>query len=52
MAACSGKSDPYATIRFGSEIIGRTATAEDLPRPRVVRGYQGVYHWVMKLLRS
>ena len=23
---CMGKSDPYATIRFGSEIIGRTAT--------------------------
>jgi hypothetical protein len=38
----SGKSDPYATIRFGSEVIGRTATVKDCLDPEWFEGIRGV----------
>ena len=37
-----GKSDPYATIRFGSEVIGRTATVKDCLDPEWFAGIRGV----------
>ena len=39
---CMGKSDPYATVRFGSEIIGRTATVKDCLNPEWFEGIRGV----------
>ena len=37
-----GKSDPYATIRFGSEVIGRTQTVKDCLDPEWFAGVRGV----------
>ena len=39
---CMGKSDPYATVRFGSEIIGRTQTVKDNLNPEWFEGIRGV----------
>lgn len=37
-----GKSDPYATLRFGSEVIGRTRTVKDSLDPEWFEGIRGV----------